>query len=169
MIDKLNMQRTKLFSSLDTIEKQKENVMMKVRDGQDLNKAAVTTLRSYTDNMLRHGRDYDRVQQVRDIKSRLASINKARIPSFGWNLHESKVSPHHLTVARLNMKTDVMEIGGMGGDVRGAVAGAGSVSDHTVAKIPLIGKGTVRGLVVTGQYWGCGLYTWTSHLCMPTP
>ena len=154
MIDKLNRQRTKLLSSLDTIEQQKEKVMMTVRDGQDFNKAAVTSLRSYTDNILRHGRDYDRVQQVRDIKSRLASINKARIPSFGWNHHQNKASSHDMTVVRLNIKTDVMEMEDMGGQVRGSVAGAGSVSDYIVAKIPLISmirQDIASGLVVMGQ------------------
>ena len=151
MIDKLNQQRTQLFTSLDNIEQQREKVMMTVRDGQDFNKTAMTSLRSYTDNMLRHGRDYDKVQQVRDLKSRLASITKARIPSFVWDHQETKVLSHDMTVARVSMKTDVMEIEGMGGHVRGSVAGAGSVSDHIVAKIPLIGQGWVTVLEVMGQ------------------
>ena len=152
MINKLNQQRTQLLSSLDTIEQQKEKMMMTVRDGQDFSKAEMTSLRSYTDNMLRHGRDYDRVQQVRDIKLRLASINKARIPSFVWNYHENKASSHDMTVARLSMKTDMMEIEGMGGDVRGSVAGAESVNDNILAKIPLVEPiFIITGLEVMGQ------------------
>ena len=152
MIDKLNKQRGQLITSLDNIYKQKEKVMMTVRDGQDFNKTATTNLRSYTDNMLRHGRDYDRVQQVRDIQSQLASANKASIPSFVWNLHEIKASAHDMTVASVSMKTDVMEIEGMGGHVRGSVAGAGSVMDNIVAKIPLIERGRLlNGLEVMGQ------------------
>ena len=151
MIDKLNQQRSQLFTSLNNIEQQKEKVMMTVRDGQDFNKAAMTSLRSYTDNMLRHGRDYDRVQQVRDLKSRLASITKARIPSFVWNCSETKASSHDMTVARVSMKTNAMEIEGMGGHVRGSVAGVGAVSDHIAAKIPLVEQHFVTGLVVMGQ------------------
>ena len=149
MIDKLNQQRTQLFTSLDNIEKGKEQVMMTVRDGQDFHKAAMISLRSYTDNILHHGRNYDKVQQVRDIESRLASINKAQIPSFVWNCEETTASSHDMTVARVNMKTDVMEIEGMGGHVRGSVAAAGSVSDNIVAEIPLIriGQRCVRALV----------------------
>ena len=50
------------------------------------------------------------------------------------------------------MKTDVMEIEGMGGDMRGSVAGTGSVSDHIVAKIPLVEQWRpVCGLKVMGQ------------------
>ena len=57
-----------------------------------------------------------------------------------------------MTVARLNMKTDVMEIEGMDGHVRGSVAGAGSVSDHIIlAKIPLMEHHSVHGLEVMGQ------------------
>ena len=138
MINKPIEERTQLFTSLDKIEQQKEKVMMTIRDDQDFNKAAVTSLRSYTDNMLRHGNLFDRFQQVKVIKSRLATINKARIPSFVWSRHENKVSSHDMTVARLSLKTDVMEIEGMSGHVRGSVAGAGSVSDHIVAKIPLL-------------------------------
>ena len=151
MIDKLNQQRTQLFTSLDNIEQQREKVMMTVRDGQDFNKAAMASLRSYTDNMFRHGRDYDKVQQVSDLKSRLASITKGRIPSFVWDHQETKVLSHDMTVARVSMKSDVMEIEGMGGHVRGSVAGAGAVSDHIVAKIPLIKPQPVRGLAVMGQ------------------
>ena len=149
MIDKLNQQRSQIFTSLDNIKQQKEKAMMTVRDGQDFNKAAMTSLRSYTDNMLRHGRDYDRVQQVGDLKSRLGSIEKVRIPSFVWSCQETKASSHDMTVARVSMKTDVMEIEGMGDHVRGSVAG--SVSDHIVAKIPLIRQGWVTVLEVMGQ------------------
>ena len=151
MINKINQQRTQLSSSLDTIEQQKEKVMMRVRDGQDFNKAAMTSFRFYTDNMLRHGRDYDKVQQVRDIQSRLTHITKARIPSFVWNRNETKALSHEMTVARVSIKTDVMEIQGMGGQVRGSVVGSGSVGDNIVAKIPLIQKGPVVGLEVMGQ------------------
>ena len=149
MIDKLHKQRGQLITSLDNIEKHKEKVMMTVRDGQDFNKAAMTSLRSYTDNMLRHGRDYDRVQQVRDIQSRLTSVTKARIPSFVWTHQETRKSSHDMTVARVNMKADVMEIEGMGGQVRGSEAG--SVSDNIAAKIPLIDQRLVTGLEVMGQ------------------
>ena len=156
MIDKLNQQRTQLFTSLVKIEQQKEEVMMTVRDGQDFSKAAMTSLRSYTDNMLRHGRDYDRVQQVRYIKSRLASISKARIPSFVWRHHEARASSHDMTVARVSMKTDVMEIECRSGHVRGSAAG--SFNDNMLAKIPLIEKHRwVSGLVVMGQT------VWTVH------
>ena len=159
MIDKLNNQRGQLIKLLDNIVKQREKVMMTVRDGQDFNKTAMTSLRSYTDNMLRHGRDYDRVQQVKDIQSRLASVSKARIPSFVWSHHEKNETTHDMTVARVSMKTDV-EIEGMGGHGRESVAGAGPVSDHIVAKIPLIDDQLwVTGLEVMGQalwavHWG---------------
>ena len=150
MIEKLNNQRSQLIASIDNIEKQKEKVMMTVRDDQDFNKTAMTSIRSYTDNILRHGRDYDRVQQVRDIQSRLASVTKATIPSFVWSHHEKNETTHDMTVARVSMKTDV-EIEGMGGHGRESVAGAVSVSDHIVAKIPLIRKGSEMCLVVMGQ------------------
>ena len=61
MISKLNNQKQQLFNSLDKIQEQKEKVIMTVHDGQEFTKAAVTSLRSYSDNMLRHGRDFDRV------------------------------------------------------------------------------------------------------------
>ena len=168
MIDKLNKQRSQLITSLDNIYKQKEKVMMTVRGGQNYSKAAVTSLRSYTDNILRHGRDYDRIQQVRDIHSQLASVSKARIPSFVWSYIETRASSHDMTVARVNMKTDVMEIEGMGGHMRGSVAGAGSVSDNIVAKIPMIEQGRgVTCLEVMGQivwavhYGGSSLYAYS--------
>ena len=78
MINKLNKQRTQLFTSLDQIEKEKEKVVMSVGDGQEFNKAAVSSLRTYTDNVLRHGRDCDRVQQVCHIQSRLVSTRPGR-------------------------------------------------------------------------------------------
>ena len=150
IIDKLNHQKSQLFTSLHNIEKQKKKVVMTVRDGQYFNKAAMTSLRSYTDIMLRHGRDYDKVQQVRDIKSRLSYINKARIPSFVWDHHRNKASSHDMAVARVSMKTDVMEMECMDGHVRGSVAGAGSVSNNIVAKIPMKEHVWVVGLEVMG-------------------
>ena len=151
MIDKLKNQRSQLITSLDDIDKQREKVVT-VRDGQDFSKAAMKNIRSYTDIMLRHGKDYDKVQQVKDIEFRLASISKAKIPSFLWSCFETNTSSHDMTVARVTMKTDVMEIEGMGGDVRGSVAGAESVSDNIVAKIPLIKQSAwVTGLEVMGQ------------------
>ena len=54
-----------------------------------------------------------------------------------------------MTVARVRMKTDVMEI--EGDHVRGLVARDGSVSHNIVAKIPLVEEGLVWGLVVMGQ------------------
>ena len=64
-----------------------------------------------------------------------------------------------MAVARLSMKTDVIEIEGMDGHVRGSVAGAGSVSDHIVSKIPLMEQHSVHGLEVMGQTM------WVVHLC----
>ena len=102
MIEKLSLQRTQLFSSLDRIEQQREKVMMTVCDG-----------------------------------------------SFVCNRHENKPSSHDMTVARVSIKADVMAIEGMGGHVRGSVAG--SVSDKIVAKIPLVDQDPVYGLEVMGQ------------------
>ena len=47
MINKLNQQRTQLFTSLDSIEQEKEKDMITVRDGQDFNKYAFTSHRFY--------------------------------------------------------------------------------------------------------------------------
>ena len=115
MIDKLKNQRSQLITSLDDIDKQREKVVITVRDGQDFSKAAMKNIRSYTDIMLRHGRDYDKVQQVRDIEFRLASISKAKIPSFLWSCLETNTSSHDMMMAKVNLKTDVMDIEGMGG------------------------------------------------------
>ena len=73
--------------------------------------------------------------------SRLASVSKAKIPSFVWGHHETKASSHDMTVARVNMKSDVMEI----------EAVAGYISDNIVAKIPMIQECPVMGLEVLGQ------------------
>ena len=159
MINKLNKQRKQLFTTLDQIENEKEKVVMSVRDGLDFNKAAVTSLRAYTDNVLRHGRDCDRVQQVGDIQSRLVSVNTARTPSFVWVHHDNKGTPSRgdMTVARVSIKTDVTESEAVAGSVRGAVAEAGAVSERIVTKIPMIEQVIVTGLVVMDQT------LWTVH------
>ena len=138
MINKLNKQRKQLFTSLEQIEDRKEKVLMSVRDGQEFNKAAVTSLRTYTDNVLRHGRDCDRVQQVGDIQSRLVSVNTARTPSFVWRHHDNKgvQSQDNMKVARVSIKTEVID---SEADVRVAV------------EIPLIQQDLVAGLVVINQ------------------
>ena len=51
-------------------------------------------------------------------------------------------------MASLGMKTDVIDIEGMGGNVRGSDAGAGSVIAKIVGKIHLIEKTTVYCLEV---------------------
>ena len=159
MINKLNKQRKQLFTSLDQIENEKEKVVMSVRDGLDFNKAAVTSLRAYTDNVLRHGRDFDRVQQVGDIQSRLVSVSTARTPSFVWVHHDNQGTPSRgdMTVASVSMKTDVTESEAVTGSVRGAVAEAGAVSERIVTKIPMVELGKVKGLVVMDQT------LWTVH------
>ena len=78
MISKLNHQKRQLFASLDLILEQKEKAIMTVNDGQEFKKTAVTSLMSYTDKMLRHGRDFVRLQQVGDIQSRLATVTQTR-------------------------------------------------------------------------------------------
>ena len=153
MINKLNKQRKQLFTSLDQIENEKEKVVMSVRDGQELNKAAVTSLRAYTDNVLRHGRDCDRVLQVCYIQSRLVSVNTTRTPSFVWGHHDNQGVPSRgdMTVARVSMKTDVTESEAVAGSVREAMAETGDVSKHMVSKIPMMEKKKVRGLVMMHQ------------------
>ena len=153
MINKLNKQRTQLFTSLDQIENEKEKVVMSVRDGQEFNKAAVTSLRAYTDNVLRRGRDCDRVQQVCYIQSRLVSVNTARTPSFVWDYHDKQgvSSRGDVTVARVSIKTDVTESEAVAGSVRGAGAETGAVSERIVTKIPMIEQCGVAGLVVMAQ------------------
>ena len=153
MINKLNKQRKQLFTSLDQIKNEKEKVVMSVRDGQELNKAAVTSLRAYTDNVLRHSRDCDRVQQVCYIQSRLVSVNTARTPSFVWGHHDNQGVPSQgdMTVARVSMKTDVTESDAVAGSVRGAMAETGDVPKHMVSEIPMMEKKKVKGLVMMHQ------------------
>ena len=125
--------------------------MITVHDGQEFSKAAVTSLRSYSNNMLGHGRDLDRVQQAGDIQSRLASVKTTRIPSFIWSRHDVKTasSQSDMTVAEVSMTTDVMETEAV--DRRVSGSGAGSVRDNVVSKIPLIEQGAVMGLEVMNQ------------------
>ena len=150
MISKLNNQRQQLFNSLDKIEEQKEKVMMTVHDGQQFSKTAVTSLRSYSDNMLRHGRDFDSVQQTGDIQSRLASVKKSRIPSFVWSHCDKTASSQgDMTVAEVSVTTDVVDTEVVDRRVRGS--GAGSVRDNVVRKIPMIEKSVVFGLEVMNQ------------------
>ena len=155
MISKLNNQRQQLFRSVDKIQEQKEKIMMTVHDGQEFSKAAVTSLRSYSDNMLRHGRDFDMVQQAGDLKSRLASVNKNIIPSFSWSRHDMKsVSSRSdmtdiMTVAKVSLTTDVMDTDAVDRRVRGS--GTGSVRDNVVCKIPLKEQDVVAGLEVMNQ------------------
>ena len=141
-ISKLNNQKQKLFSTLDRIQAQKEKVMTTVHDGQEFSKAAVTSLRSYSDNMLRHGRDFDRVEQAGDIQSRLASMKESRIPSFIWRRQDNKDLSSHcdMAVAEVSMTTDVVDSG----------SGAGAHRDQIVTKIRLV-TGIPVGLVVMNQ------------------
>ena len=151
----ISKQRQQLLKSLDTIQEQKEKVMMTVHDGQAFAKAAVTSLRSYSSNMLRHGRDFDMVQQARDIKSRLASVKEIRVPSFVWSRHDNKhdkamTSQRDMTVAEVSVTTDGMDSEAVDRLVRGS--GAGSVTDKIVSKIPLIDpRIDVAGLAVMNQ------------------
>ena len=151
MISKLNKQRQQLFNSLDKIQEQKEKVMMTLHNGQEFSKAAVTSLRSYSNSMLRHGKDFDRVQQAGDIQSRLASVKKTRIPSFVWSRHDVKTASSRgdMTVAEVSMTTDVMDTEAVDRRVKGS--GAGSVRDNVVSKIPMTEKDAVVGLEVMNQ------------------
>ena len=110
-ISKLNQRRQQLINSLDNIREQKEKVMMTVHDGQATSKAAVTSLRSYSDIMLRHGRDFDMIQQVGDIQSRLASVKETNILSFIWSRHDDQAATPigEMAVAKVSMTTDVMD------------------------------------------------------------
>ena len=87
-ISKLNHHSQEFFNSLSDVHEQKAKIMMTVHDGQEFGKAAVTSL-TYTHNLVNHGRDYDIVQQVGDIQSRLVSISKYEIPYFTWNCYET--------------------------------------------------------------------------------
>ena len=150
MISKLNNKKQQLFNSLDKIQAQKEKVMMTVHDGQEFANAAVTSLRSYSDSILRHGRDFDRVQQTGDIQSRLASVKTSKIPSFNWSRHDVKAasSQGDMAVAKLSVTTEVIDTKAVD-QVMGS--GAGSVRDNVVSKIPLIEQGLVTGLVVMNK------------------
>ena len=159
MISKLNHQRQQVFYSLNAIHEQKEKVMMTVHDGQEFSKAAVTSLRTYTNNLLSHGRDYDIVQQAGDIQSRLVSITKARVRSFVWNYYDMDMTNRmslfawsHLadkgaplkddiTVAKVSLATDVID----------TEAKNSFVTDNVVSKISLTKSGTVTGLEVVNQ------------------
>ena len=157
MISKLKNQRQQLFKSLDTIQEQKDKVITAVHDGQEFTKAAVISLRSYSDNMLRHGRHLDLVQQTGDIQSRLASVDRSTVPLFVWRHHDNKASTQgDMAVAKVSMTTEVMDTDAMGSRVRGS--GAGSVTDNVVSKIPLIEQGGVVGLEVMKQT------VWAVHL-----
>ena len=160
---KVNHQRQKLLNSLDQIREQKEKVMMTVHDGQEFSQAAMTSLRSYTETLLRHGRDYDIVQQARDIQSRLVSISEISVPAFTWRFHDKtpvknimflwfiqrcfdKISSQNddVIVADLSMTTDVMDT-----EVKG-----GRISDCVVSEIPMVFRNpayAVIGLVVMNE------------------
>ena len=88
-ISKLNHHSQEFFNSLSDVHEQKAKMMMTVHDGQEFGKAAVTSLRTYTHNLVNHGRDYDIVQQAGDIQSRLVSISIYEIPYFTWNCYET--------------------------------------------------------------------------------
>ena len=162
MITKLNKLRKQLNKSSDRIENGKEKVVMSVRDGQELKKAVVSSLRAYTDNVLRHGRDCDIVHQVGDIQSRLVSVNTTRTTSFVWGHHDTKGTPtsnEDMSVAKVSMETEVTESEVTGVQVKGAAADTGAVSEHIVTKIRMIEPMIVSGLVVIDQtlwvtHWG---------------
>ena len=180
IISKLNHQKQQLFSSLETIQEQKENEMMTVREGQDVSIAALTSLRSYASNLLSHGRDYDRVQQAVDMQSRLVSICRVRIPSFVWwrsdtftveqpsifrsiwGLHDvtekqpstpsSYWGRHDDKEASSNNDRIVQNVSFLTDRmVREAGTGSVSISDNVINKIPLTNQGSVTGLEVMGQ------------------
>ena len=154
MITKLNNQRHQLYISLDKIQEQKEKVMMTIHDGQDFTKAAATSLKSYTDKILRHGRDYDKVQQATDIQTRLASMSKTRIPAFIWSRHDNhEASLQETPIAKVSMMTDVMATKDGERDVKGSAAGKQAVRDNVESKIPLIEQDMLpmAGLEVMGQ------------------
>ena len=132
--------------------------MMTEHDGQEFTKAAVTSLRAYSDNMLRHGRYFDRVQQTGDIQSRLASVYKSKIPTFVWSRLDKKATSSRgdMTVAEVSMTMDVTDTEAVNRGVRRS--GAGSVRDNIVSKIPLIERGGVAGLAVMNQT------VWVVHL-----
>ena len=155
VIDKLNMHKEQLFTSLDTIAQHKEKIMMAVRDGQEFNKAAATSLKTYTDNVLCHGRDLDRVQQVGAIELRLESVNSARTPSFVWNRQDSDVasSQSDITVADVTVKSDVTESQSVVGGLTEVLTDGSVINrDPILTKIPLIDQSMpVTGLVVMDQ------------------
>ena len=103
--------KLQLFNSLDKIQEQKEKVMITVHDGQEFSKIAVTSLRSYSDNMLRHGRDFDWVQQAGDIQSRLVSVRKIKIPAFVWSCHDFKTtsSQGDIVVADVSVTREIID------------------------------------------------------------
>ena len=135
-ISKLKQQRQQLVNSLDKIQAQKEKVMMTVHDGQEFTKAAVSSLRAYTDKKLRHGRNFDRVQQAGDIRSRLNTISSTRMPSCVWRRDEMTASSNDdTTVARVSMVTEVIDTEANNGRVR--VPGARSVSVRGTGSVSL--------------------------------
>ena len=170
---KLNNQRKQLFASLHHIEQQKDKILMTVHSGEELNKAAVASLQSYTYNMLRHGRDYAMVQQAGDIQSQLASITMSRFPTFTWSRLDNKAaSLGDMKVAQLSIKADVMdsEVLVKKCEVINTDVGGGSGFEESVCKIPLQDSGhDVGGMAVMGDTlwiahnhgnWGSPLYAY---------
>ena len=156
MIAELNFQKKKIYMSLDQIEKQKDKVVMTARDGLQFNQTAMTSLKSYTESVLNHGRDWDKVQQVKDIQSRLMSVDTIKISSFTWSKPEDKgiVTQTGTRVAGVSVNTVDTEII-QPYDVNKnppqkevPMSGDGKIA----AKIPLVEqKRPVRGLVVMEQ------------------
>ena len=151
IIDKWNQKRHKLITSLHQIEGQKKKVVMAARDGQNFTKTAMTSLRSYTESVLKHGRDWDRIQQVKEIKTRLMAITKASIPSFVWSHSENRkeASLNDMTVADIALTADVV-----GSDSKSKPSKDFNVTktEHEVQKIHLEDKTRyVKGMAVIRQ------------------
>ena len=107
MIDRLNNQRKQLLTSLNQLHDDKEKVVRTVSDDQKNQKVAVDSFVSYTDNLLKHGRDYDQVLQMKDVHSRLAAVSTVKIPSFVWVYQKKGVSSlqRDMPVASVDVKT----------------------------------------------------------------
>ena len=153
IIEKLNQRRKQIFKDLNKIEQQKEKAVMTVYNDQQLNKTAVASLRSYTKNVLHHGRDYDRVQQVRGLQSRMESMNTTMITSFTWSRHDHRqtLSQDEMRVATISAKTDNLEARDAKTCGMGEETMARSLNDNVVAKISMRTQDIVTGLVVMDQ------------------
>ena len=144
---KVKLRRESLFTHINKIQQQKDKIVIKIREEQNLMRRSTKSHRKYLDFVIKQARDLELVQQFADIKERLQFIYSTAVSSFSWRKHEInieyKLARNFFTVA----------------DVRFEIKKKNSErkilqrqeTNQILSKVHLLDAGIISGMVVMDQ------------------